>query len=111
MLHRMTGIVDGLVVYPERMRRNIESTRGVVYSGRLLNALTAAGMSREDAYRIVQAHAIAAAQGGDDFRQRVSADPEVRARMNEQELADVFGWRPTWRTWTPSSRVFAAATA
>jgi adenylosuccinate lyase len=90
MLHRMTGIVDGLVVYPERMRRNIESTRGVVFSGRLLNALAAAGMSREDAYRIVQAHAMAAAQGGDDFRQRVGADPEVRARMSEAELAEVF---------------------
>jgi adenylosuccinate lyase len=90
MLHRMTGIVDGLVVYPERMRRNIDSTRGVVFSGRLLNALTAAGMRREDAYRIVQAHAMAAAEGGDDFRQRVSADPEVRAHLSAAALEEVF---------------------
>jgi adenylosuccinate lyase len=90
MLHRMTGIVEGLVVYPDRMRRNIESTRGVVFSGRLLNALTARGMRREDAYRIVQAHAMAAFEGGDDFRARVSQDREVRALVSEPELAEVF---------------------
>jgi adenylosuccinate lyase len=112
MLHRMTGIVDGLVVYPERMRRNIESTRGVVFSGRLLNALAAAGMSREDAYRIVQAHAMAAAQGGDDFRQRVSADPEVRARVSEPDLAEVFRLE-TYLTHVNAifARVFADARA
>ncbi len=90
MLHRMADIVGGLLVYPERMLRNIESTRGVVFSGRLLLALTARGMRREDAYRVVQSHAMAAWQGGPDFRQRVAADPEVRALMSEQELAEVF---------------------
>ena len=112
MLHRMTGIVEGLVVYPERMRRNIESTRGVVFSGRLLNALAAAGMSREDAYRIVQAHAMAAAQGGDDFRQRVSADPEVRARVSERDLGEVFRLE-TYLTHVDAifARVFAGARA
>ena len=90
MLHRMAAIVGGMVVYPERMLRNIESTRGVVFSGRLLLALTARGMRREDAYRVVQSHAMAAWEGGPDFRQRVAADPEVRALMNEQELAEVF---------------------
>jgi adenylosuccinate lyase len=90
MLHRLTDIVAGLVVYPQRMLRNIESTRGVVFSGRLLNELTARGMGREDAYRIVQAHAMAALEGGDDFRQRVAADAQVRAVLSEQDLEAVF---------------------
>jgi adenylosuccinate lyase len=94
MLHRMTDIVGGMVVHPERMLRNIESTRGVVFSGRVLLALTASGMRREDAYRIVQAHATGAWEGGEDFRQRMSADPEVRSRLREEELAELFRLQP-----------------
>lgn len=94
MLHRMTEIVRGLVVHPERMRRNVESTRGVVYSGRVLLALTARGMRREDAYRVVQGHALAAFEGGDDFRQRLARDPEVKAVLGEPELAELFRLEP-----------------
>jgi adenylosuccinate lyase len=97
MLHRMSEIVAGMVVHPERMLRNIESTHGLVFSGRLLLALTAAGMRREDAYRIVQAHAMAAWERGEDFRQRVAADPEVRAVMSAGDLAELFRLEPSLR--------------
>jgi len=94
MLRRMADIVGGLVVYPERMMRNIESTRGVVYSGRVLLALTAKGLLREDAYRIVQGHAMAAGAGGDDLRARLQGDPQVRAALTAAELDALFGLEP-----------------
>jgi adenylosuccinate lyase len=94
MLRRMADIVGGLVVYPERMMRNIDSTRGVVYSGRVLLALTAKGLLREDAYRIVQGHAMAAGAGGDDLRARLHADAEVKAALTAAELDALFGLEP-----------------
>jgi adenylosuccinate lyase len=97
MLHRMSEIVAGMVVHPERMLRNIESTHGLVFSGRLLLALTAAGMRREDAYRIVQGHAMAAWERGEDFRQRVAADAEVRAVLDDDDLMELFQLEPYLR--------------
>jgi adenylosuccinate lyase len=90
MLRRFTDIVRGLQVYPERMRRNLESTRGLVFSGQLLLELTARGMRREDAYRVVQRHAMEAWRADTDFRKRVAADPEVRAVLQDHEVAEVF---------------------
>jgi adenylosuccinate lyase len=90
MLRRFTDIVRGLAVYPERMRKNLESTRGLVFSGQLLLELTARGMRREDAYRVVQRHAMEAWRAETDFRKRVAADPEVRAVLKEHEVAEVF---------------------
>jgi len=90
MLRRFTDIVRGLTVDEERMRRNLEMTRGLVFSGQLLLELTARGMKREDAYRIVQGHAMAAWKTGGDFRERVSADPEVRRVLKEEQIAEVF---------------------
>jgi adenylosuccinate lyase len=90
MLRRFTDIVRGLNVYPERMRKNLESTRGLVFSGQLLLELTARGMRREDAYRVVQRHAMEAWRADTDFRKRVAADPEVRAVLKEHEIAEVF---------------------
>jgi adenylosuccinate lyase len=90
MLRRFTDIVRGLHVYPERMRKNLDSTRGLVFSGQLLLELTARGMRREDAYRVVQRHAMEAWRSEADFRKRVSADPEVRAVLKEHEIAEVF---------------------
>jgi adenylosuccinate lyase len=90
MLRRFTGIVRGLVVHAERMRRNLDSTHGLVFSGRLLLELTARGMRREEAYRIVQAHAMEAWKTEGDFRAGVSADPEVRAVLKAEEIAEVF---------------------
>jgi adenylosuccinate lyase len=90
MLRRFTDIVRGLRVFPERMRRNLEATRGLVFSGQLLLELTARGLRREDAYRVVQGHAMAAWESDGDFRTRVGADPEVRALLSETELVEVF---------------------
>jgi adenylosuccinate lyase len=90
MLRRMTTIVSGLTVNADRMRRNLESTRGLVFSGQLLLELTARGMRREDAYAIVQGHAMEAWKTEGDFRARVAADPAVRALLSEADLAEVF---------------------
>jgi adenylosuccinate lyase len=90
MLRRMTDIVGGMKVDTARMRRNLDSTRGLVFSGQLLLELTARGLKREDAYRIVQAHAMAAWAEDGDFRARVSADPEVLAVLKPAEIDEVF---------------------
>jgi adenylosuccinate lyase len=90
MLRRMTDIVSGLTVNVERMRRNLDSSKGLVFSGQLLLELTARGMRREDAYRIVQGHAMEAWRTEGDFRARIEGDPEVRAVLKESEIAEVF---------------------
>jgi len=90
MLRRFTDIVRGMAVSAERMRRNLDSTRGLVYSGQLLLELTARGMRREDAYRVVQTHAMEAWRTDGDFRQRVSEDPEVKKVLSAAEIAEVF---------------------
>jgi adenylosuccinate lyase len=90
MLHRMTAILGGLSVRTERMRRNLDSSGGLVFSGQLLLELVARGMRREDAYRVVQSHAMEAWRTEGDFRQRISADPEIRAVLDEPAIAEVF---------------------
>jgi adenylosuccinate lyase len=90
MLHRFTRIVSGLVVNEDRMLRNLESGRGLVFSGQLLLDLTAKGLRREDAYRIVQKHAMEAWKEEGDFRERVVADPEVKAALSAAEIDEVF---------------------
>jgi adenylosuccinate lyase len=90
MLARFTRIVKGMTVDEARMRRNLDLGRGLVFSGRLLLDLTAKGMRREDAYRVVQSHAMEAWKSEGDFRQRVLADPEVRRVLSEPEIEDVF---------------------
>jgi adenylosuccinate lyase len=90
MLDRFAWIVDGLVVYPERMRRNIEASHGLVFSHRLLLALVAAGLDRGEAYRLVQRHAMRAWDEERDFRTLVAADPEITARLDPTALEAVF---------------------
>ena len=90
MLRRFTDIVRGMTVNAERMRRNLDSSKGLVFSGQLLLELTARGMSREDAYQVVQTHAMEAWRTEGDFRAAVAADPAVRAAVSEAELAEVF---------------------
>jgi adenylosuccinate lyase len=90
-LTRMTGLIDGLVFHPEQMRANLDLTRGLVYSGRLLVALVRdGGLSREEAYRLVQRNALAAFDQGDDFERRVRQDAEVTGRLGESALAGCF---------------------
>ena len=90
MLQRFTSIVAGLKVHADRMRRNLDLGRGLVFSGQLLLELTAKGLRREDAYRIVQGHAMAAWETEGDFKKRVEADPEVLALLKPEEIAAVF---------------------
>ena len=90
-LARLAGLIERLTVYPERMQANLESLGGVVHSGEVLLALTRAGISREDAYRIVQRHAMATwdalgRTGAPDFRENLLADPDVAGRVHPSEL-------------------------
>jgi len=90
LLDKTTTLVDKLLVYPERMRRNLELTRGLVFSGQLLLDLAAAGMLREKAYRVVQAHAMRAWEEEGDFRAAIEADPEIGAVLNPGQIAEAF---------------------
>ena len=90
MLHRFLGLVEGMVVYPDRMKQNLESNRGLIFSGSLLVNLVDKGMIREDAYRLVQSHALAAWDGGDDLETRVRKCPEIMKIMQPQDISAVF---------------------
>ena len=91
MLREMTQVVQGLGIYPENMRRNMNIYGGVVFSQRVLLALVENGMSREDAYSVVQrnAHAAWNTEGG-NFRANLEADPEVSTLLNAKALAECF---------------------
>ncbi|HEY8792577.1 MAG TPA: adenylosuccinate lyase [Gaiellaceae bacterium] len=89
MLDRFTWIVTELVVYPERMRRNLEQSHGLVFSHRLLLALVEAGLPRDDAYRLVQRHAMRAWEEETDFGQLVRADPEIAGRVDLDAVFDL----------------------
>ncbi len=90
LLSKTAWLIAGLRVHPERMLRNLESTNGLIFSGQLLLDLAAAGMLREDAYRIVQAHAMQAWETEGDFRAAVQADPEIREYLDSDQLEKVF---------------------
>src|SRR5579884_1784321 len=87
MLDRFTWLVDGLVVRPERMRRNLDSSHGLFFSQRVLLALVESGLPRDDAYRLVQRNAMRAWDEELDFRELVRADEEIARRV---DLAEVF---------------------
>ncbi|KMY68282.1 adenylosuccinate lyase [Desulfocarbo indianensis] len=86
-LHRLAGLVERLVVYPERMRRNLDSTGGLIHSQQVLLALAQAGLSREDAYKLVQKNAMATWREGGSFKERLLADPEVMAGLGSEAAA------------------------
>ena len=90
MLDRTGWLVEGLVVHPERMRRNLEASHGLVFSQRVLLALVAAGLARDEAYRLVQRNALAAWDEERDFAGLVAADSEVTARLDPDALARAF---------------------
>ena len=89
-LHRLTGVIDGLTVYPGAMRRNLDLLGGLVHSQRVLLALTGAGMSREDAYAAVQRNAMRAWRGEADFRVLLGGDPEIAERLDAAALDSLF---------------------
>jgi adenylosuccinate lyase len=89
-LHRMAGLIDKLVVYPENMRRNLERLGGLVHSQRVMIALTQKGIAREDAYRLVQKNAMAAWQGKGDFLALLKADADVAKALPPAELEPLF---------------------
>jgi adenylosuccinate lyase len=89
MLDRFTWLVEGLVVRPERMRENLESSHGLFFSQRVLLALVDSGLSRNDAYRLVQRHAMRAWDEGLDFPSLVRADPEVASRVPLETVLDL----------------------
>jgi adenylosuccinate lyase len=89
-LARLAGIVDKLIVYPENMQKNLDRLGGLVHSQRVLLALTQKGVTREDAYRLVQRNAMKAWAGEGDLLALLKADKDVRKYLSEAELADKF---------------------
>ena len=90
MLHRMTEIVGNMKVFPERMRRNLDATKGLVFSGQLLQDLVEHGAPREDAYKWVQRHAMAAWESETSFKDRIAGDANIAKFLNGQALAHTF---------------------
>jgi adenylosuccinate lyase len=94
ILNRMTGLIDKLVVYPDNMARNLDRLGGLIHSQRVLIALTQKGIAREDAYRIVQRHAMGVWQdsnkAGPDFMTRLKADREVTNALGPDEIEALF---------------------
>jgi len=122
LLTKTANIIDTMFVYPERMRANLESTRGLIFSGQLLLDLVEHGVSREDAYRLVQSHAMRAWKEGLNFHDQVMGDKEITERVPRKQIeyafdlprqlknvdkifARVFGKKP------PARRVNAKASA
>jgi len=90
LLDKTTKLVDQLLVYPERMRRNLDLTRGLVFSGQVLLDLAAGGMQREQAYLLVQSHAMRAWEEEGDFRAAIARDAEIAAVLSAEKIAEAF---------------------
>ena len=91
-LGRLTGVIDKLLIYPERMQKNLDRMGGLVHSQRVLLALTQAGISREDSYRIVQRNAMKVweSDGAESLMELLKADPDVAAKMTASEIEERF---------------------
>ena len=90
MLHRLTGIVKGLVVYPERMAENISRTKGLIFSQQVLLRLAEKGLDRQKAYGMVQRNALKAWEEVRDFKRLLLEDQEIRSHMSEEEIEEIF---------------------
>ncbi len=90
ILRRMTSVLDNLIVYPDRMRENLESMKGLVFSGQVLLELAKKGLSREEAYRVVQRNAMKVWQGEGTLRELLRADEDVSERLSTEELDEAF---------------------
>ncbi len=93
-LGRLAGVVENLLIYPDAMRANLDSLGGLVYSQRVLLALIQAGISREEAYKIVQTNAMQVWKGGGSFERRLWADGNVSKRMSRKQLSACFDPAP-----------------
>lgn len=93
LLAKTADLIDRLLVYPERMKRNLESTGGLIFSGQLLLDLAEAGMLREDAYRLVQSHAMRAWKEDLVFRDEVARDAAITALLSEEKLKRTFDYK------------------
>ena len=89
-LTRLASIIDKLIVYPANMQKNLDRLGGLVYSQRVMLALTQKGMSREDAYRVVQRNAMLAWNGQGDFCALLTKDADLRRNLSEGELSELF---------------------
>ena len=103
MLHQMTRIVEGLQVYPERMKENLERSYGLMFSQRVLLKLTDTGLPRQRAYEIVQRNAMRAWRERAAFRELLAADPEVTATLARRSSTAASTRHGTCGTWTPST--------
>ena len=90
LLTKTTNLIDTMFVYPERMRANLESTHGLIFSGQLLLDLIEHGVTREDAYRLVQSHAMRAWKEDLDFHQLVLADKEITSKVPRKQIEHAF---------------------
>jgi adenylosuccinate lyase len=92
MLHKATGLIKGLVVHPERMLQNLAATRGLIFSGQILLALTQKGVARETAYEWVQRNAMKVWDDNKDFQKLLSEDADITAHLSPAELQSIFGF-------------------
>jgi adenylosuccinate lyase len=90
MVRRMTAVLDNLIVYPERMRQNLDSMKGLVFSGQVLLELAKKGLSREDAYRVVQSNAMKVWKSEGTLRDLLAEDERVREWLSEEEIDRAF---------------------
>jgi adenylosuccinate lyase len=90
LLAKTLWLIDGMRVYPDRMRRNLEMTRGLIFSGQLLLDLAAAGMLREEAYKVVQMHAMEAWETGGDFRAAIDKDKQILSYLSFEDITKAF---------------------
>ena len=89
-LARLAGVIDKLIVYPEAMAKNLETYGGLVHSQRVLLALTQAGVSREDSYKLVQRNAMKVWLEGKDFLTELKSDPDVTAKLKPKDIEVCF---------------------
>lgn len=92
MVHKLISIMEGLQIYPQQMQANIQLSRGLSFSGSLLLALVDKGLTREEAYDLVQGAAMRVWQGDGEFQEVLAQDPKVREFLSEQELARIFNY-------------------
>jgi adenylosuccinate lyase len=89
-LARLTNVIENLLLYPENMQKNMDKLGGLIHSQRILLALTQAGVSREDAYSLVQRNAMKVWEQGKDFKQELLADKEVSSKLGKDKIEALF---------------------